>query len=178
VRLPVHLLSRGLLLALLACASSACVRKPSMHLNHAEVSGVQFATFPPSLGVLLTVVVDVYNPNSYDVAIRAMQGQVIMADRYPLPLDFRPPGDGVWLPNGQTTQVRVPIGVPLDLVMTLLREAYASPEISYHVIGSANVTGTRTLQIEKDDYSVDERGSVTREQVQAIVPATFMNMGR
>src|SRR3954467_1205082 len=42
-----------------------CVSKPTMHLNHAEISGAQFATFPPSVGILMVVVVDVYNPNSY-----------------------------------------------------------------------------------------------------------------
>ncbi len=39
--------------------------------------------------------------------------------------------------------------------------------------GKADVTGTRTLQIEKDDYSVDERGIVTRQQIEAIIPNTL-----
>jgi hypothetical protein len=145
-----------------------------MHLNHAEVSGVQVATFPPSLGVLMTVVVDVYNPNSYDVAVRAMRGQVMMAERYPLPLEYRPPGDGVWLSAGTTTSVRVPIVMPIELALALLREAYAAPTIGYRLIGTADVTGTRTLQIERDNYSVDERGTITRQQIEAILPASFL----
>ena len=32
------------------------VSKPTMHLNHAEISGVQLATLPPSLGIVMTVV--------------------------------------------------------------------------------------------------------------------------
>lgn len=152
-------------------SSAACVSKPTMHLNHAEISGFQIATFPPS--VLMTVVVDVYNPNSYDVAIRAMRGQVTMAERYNLPLDFRPPGDGLWLPAGKTTSVRTPIYIPVDLALALVGESIQQPTIPYRVIGKADVTGTRTLQIEKDDYSVDESGTVTREQIAAIIPNTL-----
>jgi hypothetical protein len=145
-----------------------------MHLDHAEISGVQLATFPPSFGLLMTVVVDVYNPNGYDVAVRAMRGQVLMADKYTLPLDYRPPGDGVWLPSGQTTPVRTPVAMPLQLAILLLQESYAHPTIAYRVTGSADVTGTRTFQIEKDNYSVDERGEITREQIAAIIPATLL----
>ncbi len=163
-----------LALAFIGCACFGCVSKPTMRLNHAEISGFQAATFPPTLGVLMTVVVDVYNPNSYDVAIRAMHGQVTMAEKYPLPLDFQPQGDGVWLLAGKTTQVRVPISIPLPLALALVREAFTSASIPYRVTGSANVTGTRTLQIEKDDYSVDERGSVTRQQMEAILPASLL----
>jgi hypothetical protein len=150
--------------------STGCVSKPTMHLNHAEVSGFQFG-MPPS--VLMTVVVDVYNPNSYDVAIRAMRGTVTMADRYPIPLDFRPPGDGLWLPAGKTTSVRTPVAIPVDMAIALVRESWQVPEITYHMVGKADVTGTRTFQIEKDDYSVDERGVVTRDQIQAIIPNTL-----
>src|SRR5215475_6059015 len=104
-----------------AVATWGCVSKPTMHLNHAEISGAQLATFPPSIGILMTVVVDVYNPNSYDVAIRAMRGQVVMGNNYSLPVDFRAPGNGVWLAADKTTSVRVPISIPLDLGLLLLR---------------------------------------------------------
>ena len=63
--------------------------------------------------------------------------------------------------------------IPLDLAMALVGEAFASPTISYRLIGKADVTGTRTLQIEKDDYAVDERGSITREQMEAVIPNTL-----
>lgn len=148
-----------------------------MHLHHAEVSGVQLATLPPSLGVVLTVVVDVYNPNSYDVAVRAFRGQAIMADKYPLPVEFRAPQDGVWMPAGQTTPLRVPVTMPVDLALVLLREAFASPTIPYRFVGTADVTGTRTFQIERDNYGVDERGAITREQIAAILPNSILPPG-
>ncbi len=147
-----------------------CVSKPTMHLNHAEISGAQFATFPPSIGILMTVVVDVYNPNSYDVAIRAMRGQVVMGNNYSLPVDFRPPGNGVWLGSERTTSVRVPITIPLDLGLLLLRDSATAEFIPYRLTGRADVTASSTFRVESDDYAVDEQGTISRQQIAAIIP--------
>src|SRR5215475_1976368 len=87
-----------LALVLLALASSGCAKKPTMKVNHAEVSGVTIG-FPPQLAIQMTVVLDVFNPNSYDVAVRAMRGTVTFEDQYTMPIDFRASGDGVWLPS-------------------------------------------------------------------------------
>jgi Late embryogenesis abundant protein len=163
---------RGWLLTFFAAASGwGCVSKPTMHLNHAEISGAQLAVFPPSIGILMTVVVDVYNPNSYDVAIRAMRGQVVMGNNgYSLPVDYRAPGNGVWLAADRTTSVRVPVSVPLDLGIALLRESVASPFIPYRLTGRADVTGSNTFRVEADDYAVDEQGTISRDQIAAIIP--------
>jgi hypothetical protein len=141
-----------------------------MHLNHAEISGAQFATFPPSIGILMTIVVDVYNPNSYDVAIRAMRGQVVMGNNYSLPVDFRAPGNVVWLGSERTTSVRVPITIPLDLGVSLLRDSASIPFIPYRLTGRADVTASSTFRVESDDYAVDEQGTISREQIAAIIP--------
>ena len=141
-----------------------------MHLNHAEISGAQLGTFPPSIGILMTVVVDVHNPNSYDVAIRAMRGQVIMGNNHVLPIDFRAPGSGLWLASDRTTSVRVPITMPLDMGLMLLRESVMAPVIAYRLIGRADVTASNTFRVESDDYAVDEQGTISREQIAAIVP--------
>ena len=140
-----------------------------MKVNHAELQGVQLG-FPPSLMVQMTVVLDVTNPNSYDVAVRAMRGTVIYNGRYNQAINWAPGGDGVWLAAGRTTQVRVPVAMPVDLAMTLMREAMTGV-VKYHVKGKADVTATRTLQIEKDDYEVDEDGSFARQQIEASVAA-------
>jgi len=63
--------------------------------------------------------------------------------------------------------------MPVELAMAVLREAFSSPVIPYRFVGRANVTGTRTFKIEKDDYSVDEQGTVTRQQIESILPATL-----
>lgn len=149
-----------------------------MKVHHAEVSGVSVG-FPPQLGVMMTVVVDVYNPNSYDVAIRAVRGTVTFAERYTLPVDYRAPtADGVWLTADATTQVRVPVSVPVDLAMTLVREAYATPTVPFRMVGKADVTATRSFKIEKDDYSVDERGTLSRQQIEQSMSGMVLGFPR
>jgi hypothetical protein len=161
-------------LVLIAAACGACVSKPTMRLDHAEISGVQLATLPPSIDVVMTVVLDVYNPNTYDVAVRAVRGQSLIAGRYPIPVDFRAPGDGLWLPAKQVTPVRVPLNVPLPIAFSLVQESMNAPVIPYRFQGKADVTATRSLQLEKDDYEVDEQGTVTREQMMAVIPNSIM----
>lgn len=160
---------RTLLFAIAASAllfASGCASKPTMKLNHAEVSGVQIG-FPPTLGVLVTSVVDVYNPNSYDVAVRAVRGTIVIGERYSFPIQWTPGGEGVWLPADQTSQVRVPVVIPVQTAMQIVRDAYTSPMIPFRIVGRADVTATRTFKLEKDDYEVDERGQISRDQIDA-----------
>jgi hypothetical protein len=161
----------GLRLAVVFALVSGCAQQPTMHLNHAEISGLQLATVPPSH--TKTVVIDVYNPNGYDVAVRAVRGQTIFVEQYPLPVYFQAPPNGIWLAAGQTTSMRVPMSVPLPLVWTLVQQSFASPTIPYRFVGTADVTATRTLQLEKDNYSVDERGAITRADMLAVVPGSL-----
>jgi hypothetical protein len=155
--------------ALALLAASGCAKKPTMHLDHAVVQGVQLSVIPPQLGVLMIVTVDVFNPNSYDVAVRSMTGSVTMVGGYPMPISFQAPGDGVWLPAGQTTPMSVPVQVPVPLALSVLQQAYYQPTIQYRMTGKANVTATRTFKIEADDYSVDETGQIDRQQIAAAV---------
>jgi hypothetical protein len=159
----------ALTIALAGVAIAGCASKPTMKLNHAEISGMQLG-FPPTVGVLMTMVLDVTNTNSYDVAVRAMRGTATLAGRYTLPIDWRPGGEGVWLSSNATTTIRVPVTVPVDLALTLLRESYMTPTVSFRVIGTADVTATRTFKIEKDNYSVDEVGSFNRQQLEMAIP--------
>jgi len=157
------------LLSLVVAATNGCAKKPTMHVSHAEMAGVQFG-FPPSVAVQMTVVMNVFNPNSYDVAIRGMRGTVTFHDRYSMPIDFRPGGEGVWLGSDRTTQVRVPATVPVDLALRITREAMTGI-VPYRVVGKADVTATRSLKIESDDYSVDERGQISRQVIEASIAA-------
>jgi hypothetical protein len=170
-----------LLLLVLAAGLLGCVRDPTVQFNHAELNGIQLAAFPPRLAVSLTIVAEVTNPNSFDIGIRGMRGQVFMADRYPLALDFRPvlppgvpPDSGLWLRAGQVTPVRMPVDMPVDLAVELLRESFAYPVIGFHVVGTADVTGSSSLKINKNNFPVDLRGTVTRQQIQGVVPAPFL----
>jgi LEA14-like dessication related protein len=166
VRRPCHPLALAALLASAITVGTGCVSKPTMRLHHAEISGVQMG-LPPSL--FMTVVLQVTNPNAYDVAVRAVRGQVIMADKFSFPIDWRP-AQAVWMPADRTTVVRVPVVLPMQTVWQLLREAVATPIIGYRVVGAADVIGTRTFQIEKDDYAVDERGTISRAEIAAVLP--------
>lgn len=154
-------------LSLVIAGGGGCAKKPTMKVRHAEVQGIQLG-FPPNVAVQMTVVMDVFNPNSYDVAIRAMRGTVTFHDRYTMPIDFRPGGEGVWLGADQTTQVRVPTAVPVDLALRITREAMTGV-VPFRVVGKADVTATRSLKIESDDYSVDETGEISRQVIEASI---------
>jgi hypothetical protein len=158
-------LESALLLAA-AIAGASCVSKPTMTLHHAEVRGVQLG-FPPQLGVVMTAFLAVHNPNSYDVAVRAVRGQTIIAGRHVVPVDFRPPDPGVWLEADRTTLVAVPVVVPAPVGLAVLAESASAASVPYRFRGRADVTATRTFQIEADDYSVDESGTIPREQIAA-----------
>jgi len=145
-----------------------------VQLNHAELNGIQVAAFPPKLGVLLTVVVDITNPNSFDVGLRGMRGQVILAEKYPLPMMFQPSAPGLWLRAGQATSVRVPVEMPIELALALIREALVAPLIPFHVVGQVDVTGSSTFKVDRDNFPVDLRGTVTRQQIEGVVPAFLM----
>jgi hypothetical protein len=155
---------------------AACASKPTMHVHHAEITGVS-AGFPPQLLIKMNVVLDVHNPNSYDVAIRAVRGTVTFYDRYTLPVNFAPGGEGVWLPSDRTTQVRVPADVPIDLALRITREA-SMGTVPYRFVGKADVTATRSFKVESDDYSVDERGAIQRQVIEQSIAALGVPLWR
>jgi hypothetical protein len=161
---------RLLVLFFFLFAVTSCAKKPTMKLNHAELAGGSVTIgFPPQASILMTCVIDVYNPNSYDVAVRAMRGSVKFAGKYDMPVDFRGPPEGVWLPADQTTSLRVPVAVPVNVAIQLMRESFNVPTIDFQLTGKADVTATRTFQIEKDNYEVDEKGTITRDQMDAAI---------
>ncbi|HVJ90729.1 MAG TPA: LEA type 2 family protein [Labilithrix sp.] len=155
---------------------NGCAKRPTMKVHHAEMQGVRLG-FPPTLAVQMTVVMDVYNPNKYDVAIRAVRGTVTFHDRYSMPIDFRAGGEGIWLGADRTTQVRVPTAVPVDLALTITRDALTGV-VPYRVVGKADVTATRSFKIEADDYSVDERGEISRQVIDASIAAIGIPFAR
>jgi len=159
-------LGLGAALAVAAGGASSCVKKPTMTLDHAEVAGVT-VSLPPNVGLLLVLYVNVYNPNSYDVAVRAVRGQVVLAGRHNVPVDFKASGEGVWLDSDAITRVVVPVEVPLTTSLAVLSESTLTPVVRYQFTGWADVTATRSLKLEQDDYSVSDEGTISREQIQA-----------
>jgi hypothetical protein len=119
-------------------------------------------------------VVDVYNPNSYDVAIRAMRGQVVMGNNYSLPVDFRPPGNGVWLTSSRTTSVRVPINSHSTWgCCARLRRGAVHPLPS----PGRRCDGVEHVSRRERRLRVDEQGTISRQQIAAIIPSWFASHG-
>jgi len=96
----------------------------------------------------------------YEGNVRA---EVTIHGRYRLaPIDIQP---NQWLPAEQATIVRVPLVIPWQVVPPIVEETLGSPTITYRVQGSADVTAIRMLGIERDNYPLDEQGSVRRQDL-------------
>jgi hypothetical protein len=132
-----------------------CVSKPVVSLDHAELASASL------FGLGLAVVLQVDNPNSYDVEVRSLHVNVTIAGRYALaPIDVQP---HQWLAAKQTTRVTVPVVIPWTVIPPLIAETLGSPRVTYRVKGSADVTAVRMLGIERNDYPVDEEGTLPRQ---------------
>jgi hypothetical protein len=137
-------------------AAPGCVTQPQMTVHHAELRGVS------PWGVNVMIWLQVRNDNSYDVQVRNVNVSVKFGRGIVLPVVYSP---NQWLPSGRTTFVAVPVTIPLQAVPGLVMETVGAYGIPYHVKGSADVTATRTFGIERDNYPVNEGGSVPRQMV-------------
>ncbi len=154
-----------LLVGLVALLTVSCVSKPTMKLNHAEISSAGPA------GIGLDIYMNVHNDNSFDVQVRNVRVQTTLQGRWTLPPMAYSPNQ--WLPAKGTTVVRAPVIIPWPLVVPLLAETAMSPTISYHVTGSADVTAIRSVGIKSDNYPVDENGTVPRIAVLSAAHTMF-----
>ena len=102
-----------------------------------------------------------------------MRGRTIILGRYEVPVDYRAEGNGIWLKADKTTHIRVPVIVPVDVALAILRESLSQPMIPYRFIGRADVTATSTFETERDDYSVNESGMVPRKMIQDVLGVNF-----
>lgn len=149
----------------LAALLTACVSKPTMQLDHAQVSSVAPA------GIYMTIFLKVNNPNSFDVQVRNVRVQSTIQGRWTLPpVNYSP---DQWLPADGTTIVQAPVLIPWMYVMPLLAETAASPSITYRAQGSVDVTAIRSIGIKSDNYPVDETGSIPRAAVLQAARTTF-----
>ena len=134
-----------------------CVSKPAVTLHDASLRSASLR------GIGLDIFLKVENDNSYDIQIRNVRAEVTIHGRYRLaPIDIQP---NQWLPAEQATIVRVPLVIPWQVVPPIVEETLGSPTITYRVQGSADVTAIRMLGIERDNYPLDEQGSVRRQDL-------------
>lgn len=148
-----------LLLALSSWTLSGCVTKPAMKLWGTQVSS---AGAP---GLSMNMIMRVENDNGFDIQIRNVRATVVLDGRHVLPPIVASPN--TWLRSGQVTNVTVPVMVPWNMVPTLTASAARGPYVRFHVRGFADVTGTRALKIDKDDWYVDEYGTVSSGEILA-----------
>jgi hypothetical protein len=136
---------------------AGCVQRPSILMHHAEVTGIS------TYGVSFIIYLQVHNDNGYDIQIRHVNCNVTIGRGYVLgPIDFMP---NTWLPSNRDTFLAVPVTIPWTLVPSLASETMGAYAIPYQVKGTADVTATRTFGVERDNYPIDQVGSVPRQTV-------------
>lgn len=150
-----HVALVAVALAFSAVSAPACVSKPVVALDHAEIRSAS----PGGVGLL--VLLRVNNGNSFDVQVRNVHGQASVGSGWLLaPLDYQP---NIWLPAGQTTVVPVPVVIPWDIVPALIAQTVGSSAIAYRFRGTVDVTAVRMLGIQRNDYPVDDGGTISRQ---------------
>ncbi len=137
----------------------SCVSKPTMKLHRASVQSVSPA------GIHLTLFMKVTNDNSFDVQVRNVRANVTLAGRYRMPpIRYNP---AHWLPADGTTIVPVPVVIPWNLIGPLLQTTVGYTTIPYRTTGYVDVTATSSLQVENNDYELDEKGQISRAELVA-----------
>ncbi|MEM9693856.1 MAG: hypothetical protein AAGA56_15015 [Myxococcota bacterium] len=147
------LLLLGTLLTLIGCP-----KQPQMRLYGAGLGGI-----PGPQGIPLSLSVEVKNPNGFDVQVRNVRVSMLIEKKYQLPPIVYSPN--VWLRAGTATIVRVPITIPWHMIQPLGATTVGSSIINYRVMGDADVTATSSLKIDDDDYEIDDKGQMNRNEV-------------
>jgi hypothetical protein len=155
--MPIPLPARAVIAGALCLTATACVETPRVRLHHADLQGASLA------GAVLDVVIEIHNPNSYDIQLRDLTAETTFAGRHRLPPIVIHPNQ--WLPSGQSTQVHVPTVLPWLMIPGILTDTLLAPKVTYDVRGSANVTATRTFGIEEDNYPINLRGEMPRQMM-------------
>src|SRR5205823_5276196 len=118
---------RSALVVAFLLALCGCPQQPVVLLHTAHIAGVS------QYGVNVKLTLRVSNPNPYDVRVRNVRAQVVIADRFMLPyLRFDPEQ---WMPANSWSYVDVPTTIPLNMVTPLLATTAQSSVINYHVSG-------------------------------------------
>jgi Late embryogenesis abundant protein len=143
-----------------------------MTLNHAEVRGIQLLAIPPNVDMV--IVVDVRNPNSFDIAVRALRGSITLAEKYVVPVEYIPGDNGAWLASNATTSIRIPVSIPMPTALQVAQDSWAKSDIVFTFRGKADVSASRTLNLRQDDYTIEEAGVFTRAQLVAILPNSLL----
>lgn len=135
---------------------SGCVTEPAVKLYGARIAGVS------PQGVTLGVTMKVLNDNSFDIMVRGVRTNVTIGGTMLPPVQATPQQ---WLPAGRGTLVQVPVVIPWGVVTPLVQTTVTSSTIKYRMVGYADVTATRALEIDFDDYKFDQIGGFSRAEL-------------
>ncbi len=120
------------------------------------------------------IFLQVRNENPYDVQVRSVNCNVTFGRGTTLPINYAP---NQWLGSNATTLVAVPRVDPWTLIPSLAGETAGGFSIPYHVNGVADVTATRALNIQRNNYPINEGGFVPRQMVvdaaRSVIPIPF-----
>jgi len=104
---------RTLVLSSLAALSLACVKQPTVTIDHADVKDVTLQ------GIALDVYLKIHNANVYDFQIRRVHADVTIANQIALPpVDMAP---AVWVPSNGNTVLPVATEVPWTVVPVIFK---------------------------------------------------------
>jgi LEA14-like dessication related protein len=145
-----------LTIGLVLLFGSGCVTEPAVKLYGARIAGVS------PQGVTLGVTMRVLNDNSFDIMVRGVRTNVTIGGTMLPPVVATPQQ---WLPAGRGTLIQVPVVIPWGVVTPLVQTTVSSPTIKYRMVGYADVTATRALEIDFDDYKFDQIGGFSRGEL-------------
>ena len=146
-----------------------CPQQPVVQLQSARIVGAS------QYGVNMMMRLRVSNRNPFDVRVRNVRAQVVVAERYMLPyLRFNP---DQWMPANSWSYVDVPATIPLNLVTPLLATTLRSNVITYHASGLVDVTATRLLGLQINDYELNDDGAMSRADLAMIAARTVLPSG-
>lgn len=144
--------SAVLALGLLSLAVASGCSTPSVQVKSAVL---QSATPQgPRFDALLAI----ENPNSFDIQVRAVRANVRVAGAT-IPVVVQP---NVWVPADGTASVAVPVTIPWSAVPPLGVGAVTQSQIPYTITGNADVTASRSLDIDYDAYRFAHQGTLPR----------------
>ncbi len=147
-----------------AIVLAACATTPTVELKRVAIQGIAFA--PPA--IMLSAVINVNNKNGFDVMVRNVDATVTLNDHYTLPpIDLNP---NVWLAANATTQLQIPVSIPLLMIPGLLTETVSSSSIKLHMKGTADVTATRLLGLQRNNEPIDQDTTIPRQSLLAALP--------
>jgi hypothetical protein len=137
-------------------------RHPSLRVSGAQFKGVDVHLRPLQVRLNLDVDVQATNPNGFDLQVRRVRGHLWLAERHELPIDLRP---DVWLPAEQSATFTLPVSIPVETVVSLVKTSLRTECIPYKLEGSVDITATSTFEIERDDHPLRKEGCIPRKNL-------------